>query len=307
MTGKSKCTDLGGLYKTMPLTMIFGVIGAASISAFPLTSGFTSKSLILQASGDEGMVFVWLMLVLASAGVFLHAGIKFPWFVFFAKDSGMRPKEPPMNMLLAMGFASFMCIFLGMFPNVLYSILPFPVDFVPYTLDHVVSQLQILMFSALAFFLLLGPLQRTRTISLDTDWFYRRGAQGFQWFADKPIVAMETMIGGAYRSVVINTTKRVSDWSFAFDRQVIDRIVHGVATMNSYGANSSAWLEKYVIYAGLNWTGYAYHIWARVLKLFQSGMVHHYALIFIFGFVILSTFVAFWIWMYGAPTGSVFG
>ena len=76
--------------------------GAAAISAFPLTSGFTSKSLILQASGDEGLIVVWLMLVLASAGVVLHAGIKFPWFVFFAKDSGLRPKEPPMNMLLAM-------------------------------------------------------------------------------------------------------------------------------------------------------------------------------------------------------------
>lgn len=327
MTGKSKCTDLGGLYRTMPLTMLFGVVGAASISAFPFTGGFVSKSLILQAAGHEGMVVVWLMLVLASAGVFLHAGIKFPWFVFFAKDSGLRPKEPPKNMLLAMGFMSFLCIFLGVFPGYLYAILPFQIDhalspmqavwlsgflsnqigFIPYTLDHVVSQLQILMFSALAFFLLLGPLQRTKTISLDTDWFYRRGGQGFQWFADKPIVVMETMIGGAYRSVVINVTKRVADWSFAFDRHVIDRIVNGVATMNSYGANSSAWFEKYVIYAGLNWTGYAYHIWARVLKLLQTGMVHHYALIFIFGFVVLANLVVFWIWIYGPPTGSVFG
>ena len=253
------------------------------------------------------MVVVWLLLVLASAGVFLHAGIKFPWFVFFAKDSGLRPKEPPMNMLLAMGFASFMCIFLGVFPNVLYSILPYPVDFVPYTVDHVVNQLQILMFSALAFFLLLGPLQRTTTISLDTDWFYRRGGQGVQWFADKPVFAMETMIGGAYRSVVINATKRVADWSFAFDRHVIDRIINGVATMNSYGASSSAWMEKYVIYAGLNWAGYAVHIWARALKLLQTGMVHHYALIFIFGFVVLANLVLFWIWIYGPPTGSVFG
>ena len=306
MTGKSKCTDLGGLYRTMPLTMLFGVIGAASISAFPLTSGFTSKSLILQASGDEGMVIVWLMLVLASAGVFLHAGIKFPWFVFFAKDSGLRPQEPPMNMLVAMGFASFMCIVLGVFPNVLYSILPYPVDYVPYTVDHVVSQMQILMFSALAFFLLLGPLQRTKTISLDTDWFYRRGGHGFQWFADTPIVALETMIGGAYRFVVINATKQMATWSFAFDRHVMDRIVNGVAAMNSYGANSSAWIEKYVIYGGLNWTGYAYHIWARILKLLQTGMVHQYALIFLVGFIVLATLVLLWTWIYGPPTGNVF-
>ncbi len=306
MTGKSKCTDLGGLYRTMPLTMLFGVIGAAAISAFPLTSGFTSKSLILQASGDEGLIVVWLMLVLASAGVFLHAGIKFPWFVFFAKDSGLRPKEPPMNMLLAMGFAAFMCIFLGVFPNVLYSILPYPVDYVPYTVDHVVSQMQILMFSALAFFLLLGPLQRTKTISLDTDWFYRRAGQGFKTFADKPIVVMENAIGGAYRSIVIKTTKKLSEWAFAFDRHVMDRVVNGVATMNNYGANSSAWIEKYVVYAGLNWTGYAYHIWARVLKILQTGMVHQYALIFIFGLFVLSVLVLFWVFVYGPPTGNIF-
>ena len=304
MTGKSKCTDLGGLYRTMPLTMLCGVIGAASISAFPLTSGFTSKSLILQAAGDEGMAVVWLMLVLASAGVFLHAGIKFPWFVFFAKDSGLRPKEPPTNMLLAMGFASVLCIFLGVVPNALYSMLPYPVDYAPYTIDHVVSQMQILMFSALAFFLLLGPLQRTRTISLDTDWFYRRGSQGFQWLADKPIVAMETVIGGAYRSIMIRTSEQISQWSFAFDRLVIDRLVNGVATMNSYGASSSAWIEKYVIYGGLNWTGYAYHIWARILRLLQTGMVHQYAFIFVLGFIILVNLVVVWIWIYGPPSGG---
>ena len=172
-TGKRKCTDLGGLFQSMPLTTICGTIGALAISAFPLTSGFTTKSMISQSAANEHMMFVWLLLAAASAGVFLHAGIKFPWFVFFQKDSGMRPKDPPASMGWAMIVFSAFCIGLGCYPDPLYAILPYPVDYQPYTGAHVVSQLQLLLFSGLAFFLLLNYLKRTLTITLDLDWFYR--------------------------------------------------------------------------------------------------------------------------------------
>jgi multicomponent Na+:H+ antiporter subunit D len=177
MTGKIKCTELGGLYKTMPLTCLFCMIGAASISAFPLFSGFVSKSMIVSASAHEKMMFVWLVLQFASAGVFHHAGIKVPFFTFFGHDSGIRAKEPPWNMLLAMGIAAFMCIFIGVFPNFLYQILPFPVDYVPYTGDHVIGQLQLLMFGALAFALLILSgyyPPEIRSTNLDVDFFYRK-------------------------------------------------------------------------------------------------------------------------------------
>jgi multicomponent Na+:H+ antiporter subunit D len=177
MTGKSKCTDLGGLYKTMPWTLIFGAVGAASISAFPATSGFTSKSLIIDGAIHQHLAWVWLVLEIASAGVFLHAGIKFPYFVFFAKDKGLRPGETNKSMLLAMAFMSFLCLFLGIFPRPLYNVLPFPVHYSAYSLVHVFSQMQLLIFSALVFFLFLPLLKRTETISIDTDWFYRKGGR----------------------------------------------------------------------------------------------------------------------------------
>jgi multicomponent Na+:H+ antiporter subunit D len=141
--------------------------------------------MIIEAGIHEGLYWVWLILEIASAGVFLHAGIKFPYFVFFAKDSGLRPGDPPKHMLAAMAFLSFICLFLGFYPQPLYDILPYPVDFVAYTWDHTVNQLQLLMFSALAFFLLLPMLRRTETISLDTDWFYRRGGQLFYLVAER--------------------------------------------------------------------------------------------------------------------------
>jgi len=180
MTGKIRCTDLGGLYKTMPLTALFCMIGAASISAFPLFSGFVSKSMIITASAERNLLIVWFALQFASAGVFHHAGIKVPFFMFFGHDSGIRAKEPPWNMLIAMGIAAFLCVFLGVYPAPLYNILPFTVDYVPYTAGHVVGQLQLLMFGALAFALLILSgyyPPEIRAINLDVDWFYRKGTK----------------------------------------------------------------------------------------------------------------------------------
>ena len=176
-TGTVKGSELGGLHKTMPWTTSFCIVGAASISGFPLFSGFVTKSMILTAAAEEGYLFVFLILLFASAGVFHHSGIKIPFFAFFAHDSGKRPKEAPSNMLLAMGVTAFLCIGIGVYPVPLYALLPFPVDYTPYTTTHVVTMLQLLLFSALAFATLqkcgLYPPELRSTV-LDFDFSYRR-------------------------------------------------------------------------------------------------------------------------------------
>ncbi len=172
-TGKRRCSELGGLYQSMPLTTICAIVGALAISSFPFTSGFISKSMIAQGAADQHLALVWYLLTAASAGVFLHAGIKFPWFVFFQKDSGMRPAEPPWNMRAAMLLMAFACIAIGCAPSALYALLPYPVAYVPYTAGHVITQLQLLLFAGLAFFVMLPWMKRTLTISLDADWLYR--------------------------------------------------------------------------------------------------------------------------------------
>ncbi len=176
-TGTSKASELGGLYRTMPLTALFCLIGAASISAFPLFSGFVTKSLIMDATATEHYPIIWAILVFASAGVLSHSGIKIPYFTFFAHDSGLRPKEAPLNMILSMFLTSFLCIYIGIFPEYLYSILPYEVNYKPYTISHVVSQLQLLCFALLAFTVImklgLHPPE-VRAINLDSDWIYRR-------------------------------------------------------------------------------------------------------------------------------------
>jgi multicomponent Na+:H+ antiporter subunit D len=170
-------SELGGLYKSMPWTTGFCIVGAASISAFPLFSGFVTKSMIMTAAAGEGHALTWLILLFASAGVFHHAGIKIPYFAFFGHDSGIRCREAPPHMLIAMALAAALCVGIGSYPAALYSLLPYPVDYVPYTATHVLDQLQLLVFSALAF----AVLMRTgiyppelRAVNLDFDWFYRR-------------------------------------------------------------------------------------------------------------------------------------
>ena len=174
-----KASELGGLYKSMPWTTVFCIIGSLSISAFPLFSGFISKSMILTAAAVEHHTIVWLVLCLASAGVMDHSGIKIPFFAFFAHDSGKRCEEAPKHMLWAMGIAAFLCIAIGVYPQALYQLLPYPVDYAPYTTTHVITQLQLLLFSALAFVFLfrtgLYPPE-IKSTNLDTDWFYRTGA-----------------------------------------------------------------------------------------------------------------------------------
>ena len=176
-TGTAKGSELGGLYKSMPWTTGFCIVGAASISAFPLFSGFVTKSLILTAVADADHLVVFLVLLFASAGVFHHSGIKIPFFAFFAHDSGKRVKEAPLNMLLAMGIAAILCIGIGVYPKPLYAILPYEVDYNAYTTTHVITQLQLLLWSALAFTVLnlwgIYPPE-LRSVNLDTDWFYRR-------------------------------------------------------------------------------------------------------------------------------------
>jgi multicomponent Na+:H+ antiporter subunit D len=175
--GSARASDLGGLYKSMPWTTGFCLVGAASISAFPLFAGFVSKGMILAATAESGHWLVWLALMFAAAGILHYTGAKIPYFAFFGQDRGVRCQEAPGNMLAAMGLAAGLCLLIGIYPPLLYGMLPYEVEFVSYTFDHVVTQMQLLLFSALAFAFLVRKgiyPSALRSVNLDTDWFYRR-------------------------------------------------------------------------------------------------------------------------------------
>ncbi len=237
MTGESKFTELGGLWKKMPWTFVFTLIGGLSISAFPLFSGFVSKAMIVSAGFEEHKLWVGFLLLLASAGTFLHTGLKVPYFIWFGKNKPRpevwnRAAEPPWNMNVAMITASVLCIFIGCYTPYLYQMLPFSkeaMEYHPYNAYHISETLQILLFTGLGFFLLLKKLVPGPTISLDTDWFYRMGGRVFLWIARKPVQAVDTVVGELYRLlglVPLMITARIAG---LFDNTVIDGLVDGLA------------------------------------------------------------------------------
>ena len=261
VTGTAKLTELGGLYKTMPRTMIYTVIGGLSISAFPLFSGFVSKSMTVTAFGEAHLTWAFMALMLASAGTFLHTGLKVPYFIWFGKDQGLKAKEPPWNMELAMGIGALFCVGLGIFYKPLYALLPHAVHFEPYTAYHTWESLQVLLFTQLGFFLLLKKLWCEDTISLDTDWFPRKGAKALMWLT-KPLVNIEyNFIGEIYEFIIQKPIMGAAKIFKVIDTVVVD------GTLNGLGKLTLACSRK--------------------MQNAQSGQIQHYAMYIVAGFIAL--------------------
>jgi len=229
MTGTAKLTQLGGLFKTMPLTMIFYIVGAVSIAGFPLFSGFVSKSMIVAAAHQEGRLWLMNLLNLAGIGTFLSVGLKVTYFAFFGKGEPVTAKEPPSNMLWAMGITSLLCLVIGVYPDSLYILLPFASDYRPYNLHHLSEALQILSFTGLVFFLLLSKLGPEEKINLDVDYFYRKAVSFFLKFDDKVIAVFDDLWGELYRTLGLRALFKSAEMSYGFDRKAIDGIVDGSA------------------------------------------------------------------------------
>jgi len=233
VTGTAKLNRLGGLYKYMPLTMLFYVVGAISISGFPLFSGFVSKSMIVAAAHEKGRLWLVCLMNLAGIGTFLSVGLKVTYFAFFGKESEPNltaaAHEPPRNMLWAMGLTALACFIIGVYPNSLYMLLPFPVEYHPYNLPHLSEMLQILAFTGLVFWLMLKKLTPEAKLNLDVDYFYRKGAQLFMKLDEKVICPLDAFWGELYRTMGLKALFKNAELSYGFDRKVIDGLVDGTA------------------------------------------------------------------------------
>ncbi len=287
MTGIRNLTEMGGLYRTMPRTMVLYMIGGFSISAFPLFSGFVSKSMIVSASAHDHRGIITLLLTMAASGTFLSTTLKLPYYMFFGKDSGLRPKEPPLNMLLAMGVAAFLCIAIGIFPGTLYSVLPYPVHFEPYTGDHITTSLGILMFTALGFFLLLKKAAPHHTVSLDTDWFYRKGSVIFMWFANKPCATTDNIVSELYNSIILKPKDKFAYLCWSFDIWIIDGIVNGAAWLTRVIAWGSHLFDIYIVDGLINSAATLVEANSGQWRRLQTGYLQNYAWIIIFGLLLI--------------------
>ncbi|PDT84814.1 Na(+)/H(+) antiporter subunit D [Sinorhizobium sp. BJ1] len=259
VTGRRKLTELGGLYRTMPLTVALYMVGAFAISAFPFFSGFVTKSMVVAAAGEDHRALVMLALTMASSGTFLHTGLKLPYYMFFGTDRALEAREPPGNMLAAMAIAAALCIAIGVFPQTLYALLPYPVDFEPYTGVHITESLGVLMFTALGFVLFLKALDPENTISIDTDWFYRKGARFFMWFAERPLARYEKAVSDVSETAALPLLHGTARAGLRADLNGVDAVVNGVARAILDGGGT--------------------------LRRLQTGVVTHYVLAMVAGLI----------------------
>lgn len=234
MTGTAKMTELGGLYKKMPRTFVYTLIGGLSIAGLPLMSGFVSKSMIIAASFEEHHIWAAFALLLASAGTFLLAGVKVPYYIWFSdkkasKEIDKKAGDPPWNMQAAMAVAAFFCIFIGCYTPYLYDKLPFAVNYNPYTAYHLAEALQIALFTGVAFFFLKKLIEPKPTISLDLDWFYRMGGRGFMWLDNRVFQFIDNCVGGIYYYLGLLPLMTLSRFWSWFDWHGIDGVVDGTA------------------------------------------------------------------------------
>lgn len=239
-TGEIRGSQLGGLFKSMPWTTGFCIIGAASISV-PLFCGFISKAIIITETARNGHTITWACLLFASAAVFQQAGIKIPYFAFFAKDSGLRPKEAPINMLIAMAFSSFVCVFIGCNPQWLYSMLPNGASgYHPYDATHIITQLEILLFTILSFNLLYSwgkyPPQ-IASVNLDIDWVYRKIGKLFFRQSGLFLNALNQKV---HSIIVMNLVSRIGDFAKAGHVHVMAQFAKQLYSLGLLEAKSSS-------------------------------------------------------------------
>jgi multicomponent Na+:H+ antiporter subunit D len=221
--GRRTLTALGGIAGRMRIVVALYMIGALAISAFPLFSGFTTKSMVIFAAEEEHLAWAVALLYLTSVGTFLHTGLKLPYFTWFGpRRDDIRVGPVPKNMIVAMTGAAALCVGIGVYPQPLYNILPFANNYEAYTAEHVVTTLQLLVFTAIAFWLLLHKLSGESTITIDTDWLYRKSSKPVRILIQQPLEWPFTQTARIASRVVAFLTRLSltpeSGWSRALSR-----------------------------------------------------------------------------------------
>ncbi len=295
MTGIRKGTELGGLIKTMPLTFGLFMIGGFSISGVPFLSGFISKSMVISGAAAAHNAYAALLLTLAASGTFLSTTLKLPYAVFLGEDKGIKASDPPKNMLIGMGLAAFVCILLGVMPSLLYNQLPFPVDYHPYTAEHLLGAFQILLVTLVGFLLFLYKLHPEDTISVDTDWLYRKAAPGFMWFANKPIARYEGFITEVYKKGLIEPVKKLSRIGWTVDTWVFDGLVNASGWATLLESKIAEMFDIHIIDGTVNGVPALLGGSAKRLRKIQTGLIQNYILAMVVGVVVLglASFILF--------------
>ena len=180
-TGENLLSRVGGLQKKMPVTAFAFWVAAFSIAGVPLFNGFVSKGMVL-AAAEQTSVWLWVLLEIASFGTFVSF-LKLGYFAFL-RPGDSQASDPPAIMQAAMLGAAGLCIIIGIYPQVLYAILPYPAAFEAYDPIRILSAV-VVLGAAAGFFFTVGKkiLEPHDTRLVDIDAAYIAIGGGVTTFA----------------------------------------------------------------------------------------------------------------------------
>lgn len=114
VTGKKKISELNGLGKRMPLTMIAFTIAAIGMIGIPPVNGFISKWYLIQGSLESG---AWIFVAVLIGSALLNAGYFLPIIIsaFFKEGNftAVKGPEAPLSMLIPIIILVLGCLIVG--------------------------------------------------------------------------------------------------------------------------------------------------------------------------------------------------
>ncbi len=292
LSGEQDIRKMGGLSSRIPWTHRLFLVGTIAIAGLPPLAGFWSKDEIM---AHAFTTHHYLLYSMAAFGALMTSFYMFRLtYLTFYGSSRMDPHtaehvhESPMVMvapLIALAFLSIVGgVILGFPPEHgwLHGFLG-PVVGVGSAHETNAGMVLLLMSIAIAIALAgWGLAHFLYGLSPATaDRWANKFSKMYRLLLNKYYV------DELYDLIFVEPLKRLGailDW---FDRTIIDGIVRGVGWLADWGSAGSTWIEKYIIYGGLNVIGYSNHLAAREGRKIQSGMVHHYAAIIVAGIFLL--------------------
>ena len=302
LSGEQDIRKMGGLSKKIPWTYRLFLIGTIAIAGIPPLAGFWSKDEIMAHAFTHDH---FLLYGIAAIGALLTSFYMFRLtYLTFYGESRMdhhteaHVHESPLVMigpLVALGFLSLVGGLLLGFPPEHGWLHQFLAPVVGSAGEHEVSMglVSALMVVATGIAVIGWGL---------AHFMYQVSTPTADVWAEKFSGAYRTLLNKYYVDelydlVIVEPIKRLGDLLDWFDRTVVDGLVRGVGQLADWGSAGSTWIEKYVVYAGLNVIGYGNHLAAREGRKMQSGMVHHYVALIVAGLFLLALVVQFLVQM----------
>jgi len=310
LSGEQDIRKMGGLWDKIPKTHGVFLIGTAAIAGFPFLSGWWSKDEILGHAFTHGHYVLWALGATAAFCTAFYMS-RLLYLTFYgesrvAPDVAHHLHESPTVMILPLMVLAVLSVVGGL------------IGVIPGGLEHGWFHQFVEPVVRVA-----GPgsgathdnelaylLMGVTTLIGATGWFLAH--YFYQLKPEQPDRVMARMTGvyrvllnkywvdEAYDQAFVEPGKAMGRGCDLVDTNGIDRVVIAVEQVTSLSGAGSTWIEKHVIYSGLNVVGYGNHLAARLLRRLQSGLVHHYAAMLVGGFVILVNLIALFLWFGGA-------